>query len=160
MLKASFPKGNIDETFIKIIGLNENPELEAGWEPIVVSFHDDGSGCCDADGKYISDHKQWKMPEWQNQLFAILADIYQFGADLFKNWQELPPHEQLEFVKTKLGTVTITKYDGHTGTPKQEWIMTEAWPHSVNFGDLCYSSDPSMDIEVTWRFKKCTTNVL
>ena len=158
-LEATFPHGFISQTPVKVITLLEDPALEAGWKPIVVSFHDDGSGYLDENGKYDMT-KQPALDPALTQLFAILADMYQFGAEMFKSLDgSSPPHEKLAEFESRLGTVILTMYDG-TGKELQEWTMEKAWPHSVNFGELCYSSDPSVDVEVTWRFKKCTTKKL
>lgn len=53
-----------------------------------------------------------------------------------------------------LGKGTLTLYSG-IGDLLEKWTFDKMWPHSVNFGDLCYSSDPTVDLEITWRFKEC-----
>jgi hypothetical protein len=84
-------------------------------------------------------------------LFQVLASFYDFGADLFKN---ADPSEELDKIASKLGIGTLKMF-GPTGDLLDEWSLSGLWPHSVNFGDLCYSSSADIEVEVTWRFKKC-----
>lgn len=77
-------------------------------------------------------------------LWAILAEFYKAGSEIFGDKN---PVDNLYKIKDKLGTITIKR-------DKEIWTLTEAWPHSVNFGELCYSSDESVNVEVTWGCKE------
>jgi hypothetical protein len=148
---ADFPGATLAEQFVKI---DERPTLhivekensdgsfrieKQSWAPLVTTFYDPGTTGpqelkCDLTG-----------------LYTLLAGFYDFGACLFKTDD---PSEKLEEIKDRLGTGKITMYDGET--PIEIWELRGLWPHSVNFGDLCYSSSDETEIEITWRFKECS----
>lgn len=77
-------------------------------------------------------------------LIALLAQFYQFGADYFKNG-ELSGDDVAKKLEKELGEIWL----------ENRYHFTGVWPHSANFGELCYSSDPTVDLEITWRYKKC-----
>lgn len=143
--EADFPGGRLVPHFCKI---SERPTLQIvekensdgsyriekhAWAPLVTTFFD-------------------AQPDDLKDLYSLLAKFYDFGALLFK---EDDPSEKLEQIKDSLGVGKIIMYDG-CGNPLEEWEMRGLWPHSVNFGDLCYSSSSEIDIEITWRFKECS----
>ena len=85
--------------------------------------------------------------ELSTALMRLLARFYQFGADYFTNG-ELSGEDVARKLEKELGEIWLENYH-----------FTGVWPHSVNFGELCYSSDESVDIEVTWKYKNCSIGV-
>lgn len=82
-------------------------------------------------------------------LFNILAEFYDFGAEYFRNG-ELSGEDVAKKIESQLGELWL----GNRTKSTYGYHFIGVWPHSVNFGELCYSSDPSVDIEVTWKYKK------
>lgn len=83
-------------------------------------------------------------------IMLLLAKFYDFGAKYFANGK-LSGDDVAAKLNSELGEI-------HLGNPAKStysYHYTGVWPHSVNFGELCYSSDPSFDLEITWRYKKC-----
>lgn len=111
-----------------------NSEAISGWNPLITVLKDTGE-------------ENNLSPEILN-FYRICAKFYDYGADIFK---DSSPHERFSDIQQMLGTGTLTTMDGLS-----IWNFEGLWPHSINFGDLCYSSDTTIEIEVTWRFQKCT----
>jgi hypothetical protein len=143
LFSAEFPGANLSQRVVKI---QERPVLhivekensdgsfrieKQSWKPFVTTFYDVGD-------------------DEMKDLYMLLASFYEFGAGLFKTED---PSEELEKIKHTLGSGKVIMCDGDT--PIEEWTFNGLWPHSVNFGDLCYSSSPEVELEVTWRFKEC-----
>lgn len=87
-------------------------------------------------------------------LYALLAAFYDFGANLFRKFETDTIPNLLYEIKPRLGSGLLHEHDG-VGNQTKSWTFMGLWPHSVNFGDLCYSSDLTVHIEVTWRFQDC-----
>lgn len=83
-------------------------------------------------------------------IMGLLAQFYDFGAKYFANGKVSG-----EDVAAKLTHQLGEIYLGNTDKSTYSYHYTGVWPHSVNFGELCYSSDPSFDLEITWKYKKC-----
>lgn len=77
-------------------------------------------------------------------LWKIMAKFFGIGSEIFSGKN---PIDNLYKIKDKLGTVVIKRN-------KEIWTLTNAWPHSVNFGELCYNSDDSINLEITWGCKE------
>lgn len=134
---ATFPDNmRIDPYKIWMLPPKKDVTYLNGWAPLLTVFHSDG----------ISDDFEPHM----TQLFTLLAKFYDFGGKLFEDLKSAWPGEMEEKVSKMLGEIRLTNTKDGT-----IWLFKQVWPHSVNFGDLCYSSDPSVDVEVTWRFKEC-----
>jgi len=85
--------------------------------------------------------------EWDDNktqsLFGIFVDFFKFGADYFEKGK-VNGEDVAAKIKHQLGEIWLD----------DRWHFSGVWPHSVNFGEMCYSSDPTVDLEVTWRFQK------
>ena len=46
---------------------------------------------------------------------------------------------------------TLSSLDGF-GNPLERWEFQGAWPMSINFGELDYSSSGVVDMEIQWRY--------
>lgn len=107
-------------------------EYKNGWSPFSTTF------LCENAESY---------PE----LMRMLYSFYNFGATVFSDWESLQKME--ENISPLLATGTLRKHiDSEITT--DIWNFKHLWPHSVNFGDLCYSSDPTIHLEITWRAKE------
>ncbi len=82
-------------------------------------------------------------------IMNLLADFYQFGADYFEHGK-LNGDDVAAKLRHQLGEI----YLGNPEKSTYNYHYTGVWPHSVNFGELCFSSDPSFDLEITWKYKK------
>lgn len=52
---------------------------------------------------------------------------------------------------------TIRVFDG-CGGEVENWVLTDAWPQAINFGDLDYASSDTLDIELTMRYSQVSFN--
>lgn len=90
--------------------------------------------------------------EWGDEktksLFGIFAEFYQFGADYFEKGK-LSGDDVAAKLRMHLGEIWL----GNRAKSNFNYHFMGVWPHSVNFGELCYSSDPTIDLEVTWKYK-------
>lgn len=115
----------------------------------------------DADGTVTPGKGVWKPllvkyfwpeeePNGGQDLFKVLAEYYQLGATAFK--EAKTPEELMTEVADKLGTGTLLSYHKQTGRLVEKWTLGGLWPHTVDFGELCYSSRADVEINVAWRF--------
>jgi hypothetical protein len=84
----------------------------------------------------------------EDDLWPVLSKLYLFGHDLFESFSL----EKLAGVKEHSGTGVLKQFDGK-GVEAKVWNLTELWPRSVNFGELCYSSSSDLDVEVVWHYR-------
>jgi len=112
----------------------------------------------------LMDFKHDDTPE----LFAMMAAFFNFGGKIFGEEGVM-----LSEVATMLGTLKLElQVPGCEKCPHcqqllmnkifmgggpletiEEWNFTECWPHAVNFGELCYSSNEEVDLEITWKYR-------
>lgn len=116
---------------VKAVPPTENPDAISGWNPLIFTVVSEG-----------------EIDENLTTLYGILAGFYDYGSKIFSDDN---PQERFGEIQPLLGTATLTSADG-----LRIWNMEGLWFHSVNFGDLCYSSSSELEIEVTCRFQKCT----
>ena len=83
-------------------------------------------------------------------IMGLLAEFYQFGADYFEKGK-LSGDDVAAKLRMHLGEIWL----GNRAKSNFSYHFIGVWPHSVNFGKLCFSSDPSFDLEITWRYQKC-----
>lgn len=77
----------------------------------------------------------------ENQAKGIIADAYGPGPD----------GEAASFLET-IGVVEIHQLNGK-GQSIEKWTLFDAYPNSVDFGKLDYSSDGLVEISLTWYYK-------
>lgn len=53
---------------------------------------------------------------------------------------------------SSLGRVVISQLGAEGDDVVEEWLLTNAWIQSVNFGELDYESDDMTEIEITLRY--------
>lgn len=139
-LEAAFPFAALPPTEVIVLDRpSRDPQYRSGWAAVVTVFRTDGSP---------------EAGERVRPLFEVLARMYDFGSRTFGRWRDGGIENMERDFAPLLGTVTLTRLDyrQREWRKAESWAMAHAWPHSVNFGDLCYSSDPTVDLEVTWRF--------
>lgn len=156
---ATFPSTVISPVFVKVKAF---PMLEnEHWTPLITTF------------MYDSAHETPEDKQLNEQLFAVLAQFYQTGANIFER-TDFTPDQLGAAVGPMLGEgslkllmpsppscpncdhplpYTIGLGGSRTWKPIDEWKLIGLWPHSINFGELCYSSSTEVEIEVTWRYK-------
>jgi hypothetical protein len=122
--------------------------VQDGWEisnkhEIITTFTFDGLTVYE-DGSNIALEER--------ELLSIFAEFFDFGAKYFKNG-ELNGDDVAAKLRLQLGEL----YLGNQPKSTYSYRFTGVWPHSVNFGELCYSSDPTVHLEVTWKYKEMTT---
>lgn len=135
-VEGRFAKANFGPNFVKMIqtgnAFRPDPTKKGGF--ICTRYY----------GIDTKGEKDW----YPKKLFELIADFYRFGGELFSD-----PAAELEHIEGKLGEIDLTLYDG-CGGRLETWKLSGCWPHSVNFGELCYSSSDEIDIEVTWGYKE------
>lgn len=58
-------------------------------------------------------------------------------------------------VQDYTATCDLVFYDG-CGTPLESWTFLDMFPEAINFGDVAYDSNDTVDIELTMRYTKFT----
>jgi len=109
--------------------------VAAATKDLVTTFHDSG----------IEIENSPLRP-----IYNMLAEFYDFGAKYFREGN-LSGEDVAAKLTHQLGEI----YLGNPQKSTYNYHFSGVWPHSVNFGELCYSSDPSFDLEITWKYKKC-----
>jgi len=137
-LSAEFPSGNLQETFVKLASRPEVPVLC----PLTGILHWKGPNTV-MTTFYDYDTEKLK-PLWD-----ICIGVYKAGENMEVN---SPEYEAA--IKNMIGTLTLKMYDG-CGTKLDEYVLKDAWPTSINFGDLDHSSCDETMIEITWKYRSC-----
>jgi hypothetical protein len=133
------PVANIEPTAVVIKEKpKKNETYQTGWEPLIFTVSYNGET-----------NMEYGMP-----FLNLLAQFYKFGWETFSEWSRGGVENMEHEISQMLGTGKLTMYSG-IGEVMESWTYKQMWPHSVNFGELCYSSDPTVDLEITWRFKEC-----
>lgn len=114
-----------------------NPESLENSNDLVTTFHIENG---------LEDHSS----DFLKPIYGLMADFYDFGAKYFEkgkvNGDDVAAKLRNQLGEIYLGNPEKFTYGLH---------YTGVWPHSINFGELCFSSDPSFDLEITWKYKKC-----
>lgn len=107
-------------------------------------------------GKFISGKSAWEEvtltyfdinTEDSTELFGYLAQVYDYS-------------DALEISKTTLTVPSVLKSDfvlelfNGYGVSTERWILKDAWPTSINFGELDYSSSEVATIELKLRYSE------
>lgn len=121
---ASRPNLSVEETEINFLNGKTWIPGKASWETITVTFYD-----------VATDDN---IPLW-----SWLATVYNFLHPVSL--------EQASMRRNYAGVAVLTLYDG-CGAGIERWTMGDAWPQSVNFGELDYASSEEATIEVTLRY--------
>ena len=143
-VEATFPAASFGPQFVKV---QARPSLA----------HPDP----DNEINYLS-AKTW-IPDkaHQNVIVTTFYDLHPDPAkdknteaffDVLRSVYDFTEKKEGEEKKKVEGTLRLKMYTG-IGDLLEEWILSEAWPTEVNFGELDHSSTECYDIEVTWRYK-------
>ena len=128
---ASRPNLTIEETEINFLNAKTWIPGKAAWETITVTYYDVGGSDDRLEGPANKGLWDW------------LASVYNFVDNVGL--------QQGNARDAYAGTARLILYDG-CGEPMEEWIMRDAWPQAINFGDLDYSSSEEVTIELTLRY--------
>ena len=128
--EAEFPYGKIEPLFVKLTHL---PSEQEGIKRFVIKIPSD---------------------DMSKDFFHIMAHQYSMAE---AKWS-LPINPE-KFAEGIMGNAKLTMYLGD-GTATEEWILTDIWFESINFGELCYSSDPNVDIELTIAYRLASKQVI
>lgn len=127
-ISAEFPSGTLPESFVK---LASHPDLSDESQKVVVTT--------------FYEYEDSKL----KPLWDICSAIYKLAEN-----NDIQSPEYAQLIKDLMGTVTLKMYDS-CGIKLDEYILKDAWPWSINFGDLDHSSCDETTIEVTWKYGSC-----
>ena len=126
-------------SFKDLIRLKDRPSLKAEekgkWEAIAITHVDCGENTMVPLYEYF--HKCWSYIEQGKE---ELPDELKITINL-----ELLVPERCP------SCLSIIHSDMK---PIEGWILKKAFPTSINFGDLDYSSSSQIDIEITWKYEE------
>lgn len=132
---ASRPSITFDETEIHFLNDKMYIPGKATWEPITITITDvAGNLSGDAGNANIA-------------LYQWLVNVFDFT----KPTRKFMNSKRSEYA----GEVTLNLYDG-CGGMLETWVIGDAWPQSVSFGNLDMSSSEVVDIELTLRYSQVT----
>ena len=121
---AARPNLSIEETEINFLNAKTWIPGKASWETITITYYD------------VAGSDNIALWTW-------LASVYDFTK---------PAELKMGASRSNYaGTVTLTLWDG-CGTGLEEWVLNDAWPQAINFGELDYSSSEECTIEITLRY--------
>jgi hypothetical protein len=126
---ANRPDITIQDTELNFLNQTTWIPGKAKWETIEVTY--------------------WDVAGAQNAgLFSWLASVYNFTS-------------VCRFQSTALadygGIATIVMLDG-CGNPLESWILNDAWPSSIKFGELSYESSDVAEVTLTLRYSDVQYN--
>ena len=75
-------------------------------------------------------------PDQLKDLYAYLAKCYQWASN---------PQGEMDSCEIVIHKVL------KGGNIEETWILSECWPHSINFGELSHDSSEIPQIEINWR---------
>ena len=95
-----------------------------------------------------------EIPSEFPDICPIMVECYKIGVDAFT--EARTPDELMAAVGPRLGKGTLQRYHKQSGTMIEEWHLKGLWPHTIDFGELCYSSRADVEINIVWRFFEAT----
>lgn len=122
---AARPSLTIEETEINFLNAKTWIPGKGTWETITVTYYDVNT-------------------QDNIDLYTWLAAVYDFARP-----GQLNQGRRSDYAA--IGTLTL--YDG-CGASMEEWKLKDAWPQSINFGDLDYSNSEEVTIELTIRYSQ------
>jgi len=127
---AARPNLTIEETEINWMHGKTWIPGKGTWETITVTYYDIGN----AAGSGF------------DVLYSWLSTVYNFTDPI-----GLHQSSKRGTGSGYGATCNLTLYDG-CGVSMEEWKLKNAWPQSINFGELDYSSSDDVNIELTIRY--------
>lgn len=121
---AARPNLSVEETEINFLNAKTWIPGKASWETLTVTYYD------------VAGSENINLWTW-------LASVYNYMKPV-----ELPMGASRN---DYAGQVTLLLYDG-CGNALEQWLLQDAWPQAVNFGELDYSSSEECTIEITLRY--------
>ncbi len=132
---AARPNISFEETEINFLNDKMWVPGKATWEALTFTYMDvSGNLTGDASGGNLA-------------LYTWLTNVFDFTSPTKK------------FMSSKrcgyAGAAELILYGG-CGEKLETWLLEDAWPQAINFGDLDYSSSDTVDIELTIRYSRVT----
>lgn len=132
---AARPNISFEETEINFLNDKTWVPGKATWEALTFTYMDvAGNLGGDAAGGNLD-------------LYTWLTNVFDFTSPTKK------------FMNSKRcgyqGKAELILWDG-CGEQLETWLLEDAWPQAINFGDLDYSSSDTVDIELTIRYSRVT----
>ena len=149
MFEAEFPYGKLEPVFVRPV----RPKVS---ERVLPPWNTESYNPADLENRWIPGFNDKQMAltipdvntETGKNLFEILAHQYQFAGE---KWQAETDRNPEEFAEGIVGTGVLGIYSP-SGDLLEHWILKGMWFHYINFGDLCYSTNEDMDIELGIRY--------
>lgn len=120
---ASRPDITVEDTEINFLNQVAWIPGKAKWETITVTYYDVAGAATSG-------------------LFSWLATVYDFTSSC-------------RYMSSKIndyaGKASLVMLDG-CGNPLEQWIMADAWPSAIKFGEVDYSSSDPAEVELTLRY--------
>lgn len=137
-ISGEFPNHSIPEAFVKV---TSRPQLRIEEEEIAKNVWIPGKTKWDT----ITTTHYEVSEEHSSELFGMLSTFWE-GVE---NTDEYDPEKDTE----KHGTITLKMYDG-CGSLLERWDLLQVCPKAINFGDLDFSSNDEVVLEITWAFQE------
>ena len=123
---AARPNLTVEETEINFLNAKTWIPGKASWETITLTYYD------------VASRDNAGLWNW-------LASVYNFTNPVTL--------EQGSNKAQYAGRAVLTMYDG-CGSGLERWVMGDAWPQAINFGELDYSSSEEATVELTLRYSQ------
>lgn len=130
------PNLTIDETEIHHLHERHMISGKPVWENLSLTIFDVKPTSTSLGGS------EEKLHEWLNTVWKFSREIGAF------DFMAMGDHDS-EYKQD----LTIRMLDGH-GEVMETWWLLGAWPQTVNWGDLDYSSSDTADVEITVRYDR------
>lgn len=117
------PNLDIDELELNFLNATHWVAAKGKWQPITVNYID------------TTDTVMKPLYSWITAVYEIMQP------------QILHQSEPSGY----MGSAVLILYDG-CGSALERWLLTNVWPHSVNFGDLSYADSEEVNIELSLRY--------
>ena len=130
---AARPNLSFEETEINFLNDKKYIPGKVTWESITVTYIDVGGSLSGTGaGGNLG-------------LYTWLTNVFDFTS---------PTRKYMNSTSIGYtGVVTLKLWDG-CGSQLENWCLLDAWPQSINFGELDYSSSDTVDIELTLRYSQ------
>ena len=130
---AGRPNFSVEETQIDFLNDKMFIPGKVTWEPITVTYMDVG-------GTLSGDAQGGNMG-----LYTWLASVFDFTR---------PDKKFMNSKRSCYGAKIVIKLWDGCGNALETWTLSDAWPQTINFGELDMSSSDTVDIELTIRYSQ------
>jgi len=128
---AALPSITVEDTELNFLNSKTWIPGKAAWETITVTY-------LDVSGD--------PTPQTNGSLYSWLATVYDFTS---------PCNHMATKGQDWAGEASVVRLDG-CGNVLDQWIMKNAFPTSIKFSELDYSSSDVCEVELTLRYSDVT----